>query len=401
MSENRRDNIHESALHSSLYPSMGLMKRLCPQIRVGKWTLRVALLLAFGLDLPLPVAAQHPPPPGTEAPTPQELNVWNAKIGRLQANTDSMPTGIADALASLTGVVTKSFECPDGSAVNSVMVNITTALVKWDDGLAVSGSAGTYNWSAVAVVTDGAKKITCQNWVMLDPAISVADEANPPLGPLADEGLAYHELLHAQLLIDEMDTDAWQAQACNCKFIDDASDGDHDLIHDLQDTYMSNRAPEVDVNVVRPEAQTADDEGNFDIDLGPAGKDVFTFEALAGSEGGNVDVSGINVTIENGRFHVHGTLLDPTMPGYFFIRIDPPVFWLFGGIEQALKVLPLEADCGDGICEPGETCAGCPEDCGPCGDIPTVSGWALIVMALLLLTAGTIVFGRRRRPAVA
>lgn len=35
------------------------------------------------------------------------------------------------------------------------------------------------------------------------------------------------------------------------------------------------------------------------------------------------------------------------------------------------------------------------------GVIPTVSEWGLIVLALLLLTAGTIVFGRRRRPAVA
>ncbi len=33
--------------------------------------------------------------------------------------------------------------------------------------------------------------------------------------------------------------------------------------------------------------------------------------------------------------------------------------------------------------------------------IPTVSEWGLIVMALLALTAGTIVFGRRRKPAVA
>ena len=33
--------------------------------------------------------------------------------------------------------------------------------------------------------------------------------------------------------------------------------------------------------------------------------------------------------------------------------------------------------------------------------IPTVSEWGLIVMTLLLLTAGTVVFGRRRRPAAA
>ncbi len=34
-------------------------------------------------------------------------------------------------------------------------------------------------------------------------------------------------------------------------------------------------------------------------------------------------------------------------------------------------------------------------------EIPTVSEWGLIVMTLLALTAGTIVFGRRRKPAAA
>ncbi len=74
--------------------------------------------------------------------------------------------------------------------------------------------------------------------------------------------------------------------------------------------------------------------------------------------------------------------------------------------------------CPDGSCNFGETCESCPEDCTceedcPCEEgeacvdgecvniIPTVSEWALIVMTLLALTAGTIVFARRRRPAVA
>ncbi len=41
-----------------------------------------------------------------------------------------------------------------------------------------------------------------------------------------------------------------------------------------------------------------------------------------------------------------------------------------------------------------------PAGCGG-GAIPTVSEWGLIILTLLLLTAGTIVFGRRRSPAVA
>jgi len=58
--------------------------------------------------------------------------------------------------------------------------------------------------------------------------------------------------------------------------------------------------------------------------------------------------------------------------------------------------------CGDGICNFGETCESCEMDCGPCQPaIPTVSEWGLIVMTLLALTAGTIVFARRRRTTLA
>jgi hypothetical protein len=41
------------------------------------------------------------------------------------------------------------------------------------------------------------------------------------------------------------------------------------------------------------------------------------------------------------------------------------------------------------------------ECCTPIGPIPTVSEWGLIVLTLLLLTAGTVVFGRRRRTLAA
>jgi hypothetical protein len=60
---------------------------------------------------------------------------------------------------------------------------------------------------------------------------------------------------------------------------------------------------------------------------------------------------------------------------------------------------------GDGL---GDACDNYPECYNPDQDptacetgapIPTVSEWGLIVMALLLLTAGTIVFSRRRKPA--
>ena len=45
--------------------------------------------------------------------------------------------------------------------------------------------------------------------------------------------------------------------------------------------------------------------------------------------------------------------------------------------------------------EDGWNCTGEPSVCTPAG-IPTVSEWGLIVMSLLVLTAGTLVYARRR-----
>lgn len=56
--------------------------------------------------------------------------------------------------------------------------------------------------------------------------------------------------------------------------------------------------------------------------------------------------------------------------------------------------------CGNGSCEGGENCCNCPDDCaGGCEEgvcIPTISEWGMVVMGLLLLTAGTLVWHRRR-----
>ena len=96
-----------------------------------------------------------------------------------------------------------------------------------------------------------------------------------------------------------------------------------------------------------------------------------------------------------------------------------PMTNIFGEASAMAQV------CGDAVCDADEDCETCPQDCAPecfedadcddgepnttdtCGDggccqvtIPTVSEWGLIVMTLLALTAGTIVFARRRRPAV-
>ena len=57
-----------------------------------------------------------------------------------------------------------------------------------------------------------------------------------------------------------------------------------------------------------------------------------------------------------------------------------------------------EDDDGDGFLNCDDTCAGVDDAVfGPCepGAIPTVSEWGLVILALLLLAAGKVYFGRR------
>jgi len=332
----------------------------------------VAFALLFISVLPLSNVSPHPPPAGTSEPTEQEKTNWNNKIQRLEQNATSMPISIGEALLSLTGDGGYSFECPEGCSVEAVTVSVTTALVHWDTALAADGSAGTYKWNYVWSIEEGLKTITCQNWVMLDPAVATAEENNPPLGTLADEALAYHELLHCQLLINAMLTSAWQTKACNCEFDDEPSDGDHSEIYPAVDSFMTNRAPGVNVRVVRPPAQASDGDGKFDIELGATDKDNWTFEILEPAGGSNVLIDSVTVTKVDGKFHVKGKLVDKTKKGKFFIRIDPPDEWVFGGIENCLVVLPA-------------------------ADIPTLTEWGLVIFGIVLLGFITWVFLRRRK----
>lgn len=100
------------------------------------------------------------------------------------------------------------------------------------------------------------------------------------------------------------------------------------------------------------------------------------------------------------------------------------------GVHVQIQAPP---PCPNGTCDPGETPCNCPQDCGPppssetnctdgidndcdgyadCADpdcasnvlacpngqIPAVSDWGLVVLALLTMTCGTLVLQNRRRP---
>ncbi len=286
----------------------------------------------------------------TGPPTQEEI--FGAKLTRLTANATSMPIPVNDVIDSLNKTVSKSFNCSGGSSVTKVMVNIATTVKDWDPKEAEKVKnetgetpVGIYGWDASWQVVGGVKTINATNWVMLDPNVTIPEENNPPLGPLADEGLLYHELLHGQLLINAMNTSAWQAEACNCTFNLTPADASHVVIYPAVNSYLTNRAPTMNVRVIEPTAKQADKDGNFTIDLGPTDKTEWSYYILEPSGGSNVQ--DINVTVVDGKINVTGKLIDKTKPGKFYIRIDPSDEWIIGGLENAIVVLPPSAAVGE------------------------------------------------------
>ena len=316
-----------------------------------------------------------------DAPTPadgEQLTIFNNKMTRLNDHASLWPYPVTGVINSFSQILTKQFNCPPGSAVDRVIINITTRPVLWDRACAEEGKAGTYGW-VVGIppdIVNGVKTYTATNWVMLDPGVTRSDEdsGNQPCGVETDEALLYHELLHGQLQIDAMDTDAWQTKACSCNFGLNSEASDHSMIGPLEEFYADAIAHPSSYRVARPLPDDADENGDFDIDLGPWPKNPErAWFPFPDSLDPNVEPPPtLRVTkTADGHVHVKGRLHDKTKLGRFFVRIDPSGDCLVGGIEDALMVLPNS------------------------DTIPALSTPGLFGLAALLLAAGAQLILRR------
>ena len=301
------------------------------------------LLRAMRLGAVIAVAVLMVAPFARAADPPSHWEMFCLKAARLQLNVQHKPVKVTQALASFAGPIVKTFKCPSGCPVDEVTVTVTTKVVPWDPKRAKAGSSGTYTWNAKSTIAGKKKTITCDNELMLDPSVTAGDESGGDVGQLVDEGLLYHELLHCQLLLNAMDTAAWQLKACKCEFDMSPSDPNHTQVPGLVNEYMDSRAPIYDIKVVEPPAQRSNSDGDFDIDLGPTDKTDFQFTVIEPDGGSNVDLSSIEVTKdENGRLHLKGRLINKSKPGKLFVRIDPQAEWIICGIENGLFVIPPE-----------------------------------------------------------
>lgn len=295
------------------------------KLRLISLAIVLVITLVGGLILTSCVPDGSTPTPNGSTPTPDQLFTQN--LARLQDNAASMPLPVGDVIDSFTMNVTRNFTCPEGSIFTQVTLTITTKLIPWDPARKPTPNAeGAYFWlyqSQFPAGGGGPKTVTFNNELMLDPAVMTAREADPPLGTLTNEGLLYHELLHGQLLINAMNTSAWQQKVCDCTIDLGPMDANHVQIPTLVNGYFTNRAPGINIMVVEPAAQPTSPDGSFTIDLGPTEKTEWTWKWMEPDGGSNIDTSSLDLTVEDGHFLLKGKLINKTEPGKIFFWIDP------------------------------------------------------------------------------
>ena len=350
----------------------------------------VSLIIPFAFLILSPMVLADEP---TE-PSEIEKQNFKAKLDRIENHSSQLPKGgeVNDVIKSLTSTVTKTIDCPKDATLREVTVNITTKHIKWDPKLTIEGKKvplpanriGHYIWNTPYEIKGKEKTVTATNYIMLDPKVSDPQEKNPPFGPMADEGLLYHEFLHGQLLINAMSTDkTWKKKVCNCNFDLGPMDKDHKQITDFVNTYLQNLAGlDTKVHTVRPSAQKAKDAtGRFEV--------IIAEESILGDkkewsaepyfpDGSNVEVTGkngLNIVIKDGKIIAKGKLIDPSKPGFFLVHIDPPTKAIFIAIETGVVILPVKA-------------------------VPLISSLGILILVLLILTVSLFGLAGKKKLAL-
>ena len=123
------------------------------------------------------------------------------------------------------------------------------------------------------------------------------------------------------------------------------------------------------------------------------------YGSYRGVRGGSFNGSGVD--LHAGFYGYSEPTYDLNIHGFRVAEVsEPGPVCGDGTIEDGEECDDNNTDDGDGCSstcavEDGFICQGEPSVCFP-SDIPTVSGWGLVAMALLVLTAGTLVLARRR-----
>ena len=289
------------------------------RIRARVFSVSVALLLLLGST-----SAQSAP-----ESTQQTFERVRSDLQRLP-----LPADVSEVVRSLSQPLNLSINCPQGSAVQTVSITVTTTLQQWDSALQAQSSdrAGVYLWRGSVRTGPQEKTITFDNVLAFDPAALTGTDSGAlsPLDTLTDRTLVYHELLHGQLLIDAMQSsEAWREGVCAGGGPDlTPSDADHSEIPRLEQTLatrLAERTPNLFALRITPEEAQ---QGRFSVTLGPlddllSGSSGFR-AAFRTSTGSNVRLGEVRAALEGGNVIVRGALRDPSEAGFLLVQLQPP-----------------------------------------------------------------------------
>ena len=251
----------------------------------------------------------------------------------------ALPEGVEGVIKSLSQPVTFSFECAQGDPVSRVSVSVTTTLKAWDpaaievqaSGRGTGEESGAYLWNGTIRTRTGArtseKEMAFSNALLFDP--KALAEPQGPLDELSNQTLVYHELLHGQLLLNEMKREDWREEACKESSSNlNAADADHARIPKLEQRLaqtLAQRAPNVFALDVPP--QGASRQGEFSVTLGSIANLLGDSRSFSVSflfdMGSNIRRGETEVALEDGKVVVKGNLDDPSQPGFVLLMLEP------------------------------------------------------------------------------
>jgi len=286
----------------------------------------LVLLLSLSTAIIIHQASCHDLP--TRDPTADEQAIFQTLQRWYLGNKTLAPTQIGDAEQSknLTTPVIITFECEKCV----VTISITTKLVTWNASLRhpVTGDplvdpnwAGAYIWNLQIKTPCPDKHIEGKNVIMFNPSVvkPMVNGTYGKLGQLDATRLYYHEMLHAQLFINQMKTNiTWQSRVCQCQ-IDPLHDPNHQQIDALEDQFIKNIATALGVNLfVEKKNVPAARDGSFTAEVQLPQKQDYSYVVYPVN-----NIKSLTDT-SNDKITVSGELEDPTKGGAIKVYIDPP-----------------------------------------------------------------------------
>ena len=283
-------------------------------------------------------------------PTNEERQLFQTKKDRY--NGRLAPRPVDDILNSLgpdgngKWVTIASWEC-NGTDYDRCEINIKTRLVNFNCSIGEINADGKFGRESAAVTIVGrVKRLNITFYLMIKAAIAKELEGTVA-GQVDDDRLFYHELLHGQILVDEMKKPDWQGRVylCKCRPISewvsltDPADPKHITITSLEATYMKNVADARKLRLVYDSAivQT-EHNGSFRVvvEIPPEilEKENLTWSFLA------FKVEDLNFTEEDHNLTITGKLVNCTTLGMVWVIFDPDnVGWI---IRINIRVPPTE-----------------------------------------------------------